>query len=312
MSTTPGHVVSILGATATGKTEVAIRLAELFAGEIVSMDSRQVYRGFDIGTAKPTREDRRRVRHHLVDILQPSETNSAGHHIRLAKQSVKDIQSRGKLPFLVGGTGLYFRAFFFGLIDVDIPDEELQTIRRSLEGKTASELHDELEVVDPIRAGELSTNDRVRISRALEVYLSTGKTHTQYLKEQARAASPGVAGDLRLVLTMPRSQLRDRIAERTKFMYGKGWVEEVAGLLGQGLTLGTPAMNSLGYASIAEAIVAGNDPFATLESVITLTQRYAKRQETFFRSLPDARWIHTTEGVALDSIRGLIEEWRTL
>jgi tRNA dimethylallyltransferase len=312
MSSHSGHVVAIMGATATGKSEAALELAEAFDGEIVSMDSRQVYRGFDIGTAKPSPQERQRVTHHLIDILEPSDVNSAGRHLRLVHRAVEDICSSDKRPFLVGGTGLYFRVFFEGLIDTAVPEEELYAIRRGLEAKSTTALYDELLSVDPARGKELSTNDRFRITRALEVYLSTGKTHTQHLAEQRRGRSEATAGDLRIVLTMPRRKLRERIADRTQHMYAQGWVQEVRELLDRGYTLETPAMNSLGYAAIAEAVVSGHDPAATCARVVTLTQQYAKRQETFFRGIADAHWIDMSEDGAVDNIKRLVKTWGIL
>jgi tRNA dimethylallyltransferase len=309
MKSTTGHVVAVMGATATGKSEVAMRLADAFDGEIVSMDSRQVYRGLNIGTAKPSSRDQTRIAHHLIDIMDPVEANSAGRHIRLVREVLADLTSRGRLPLLVGGTGLYFRAFFHGLIDATVPEDELASIRRELAVKTTSELYEELSSVDPKRAGRLSARDRVRIARALEVYHSTGRTITHHIAKQERNAR---VDDLQIVLTMPRAALRSRIAERTKEMYTQGWVDEVRGLLADGYTLDTPAMNSLGYSIIAGAIVSGASPESTLDHVITTTQQYAKRQETFFRSMPAAHWIDTTSDDAVDNIKKLIKNWGRL
>jgi tRNA dimethylallyltransferase len=312
MSSTSGHVVAIMGATATGKTEVAIQLAEEFAGEIVSMDSRQVYRGLDIGTAKPSRSQLERVRHHLIDTLHATETNSAGHHLSVVEEAIADIRARGKLPFLVGGTGLYFRAFFCGLIDIDTSEDDLKSIRAGLEGKTTEALYAELGAVDALRAQELSPNDRVRISRALEVYLTTGRPHSEHLDEHRRAGGRRIGDDLRIVLTLPRSALRERIAQRTGEMFREGWVEEVVTLLGSGCAPEAPAMNSLGYRSIAEAVLAGTDPLAMIDPVTRLTQQYAKRQETFFRSIPGAHWVDIGERDAADKLRGLVASWGRL
>jgi tRNA dimethylallyltransferase len=306
MASDTGHVVAIMGATATGKTEVAIGLAERFNGEIVSMDSRQVYRGLDIGTAKPSASERARVRHHLIDILDPSEVGSAGNHARLVDAAVADIRSRGRLPFLVGGTGLYFRAFFEGLIHVEPNGQALESLRNALAKRTTSDLYAELKAADPARAAQLSANDRLRISRALEVYLTTGRTHSEYIKAHRGNARRRVDDDLRIVLTLPRARLRERIAERTRDMFRAGWVEEVTQLLGSGCPPDAPAMNSLGYRSIADAIRAGTDPLATTARVITLTQQYAKRQETYFRGLPGVRWIDMSAGGARETLARLV------
>lgn len=302
-------LAAIMGATATGKSSVAVRLAQAFGGEVVSMDSRQVYRGLDIGTAKPSLDDRRSVRHHLIDILDPGETNSAGRHVRLVGEVVADISGRGRLPILAGGTGLYIRAFFYGLIDTRVPDEEVLPIRRDLDAKTTEDMYESLKRVDPQRAEALSPSDRIRISRALEVYLSTGTTLTEHFAAQKRrsAGAPVEESALQVVLTLQRTVLRERIAQRTRAMYRAGWVGEVRALLDQGWGPESPAMNSLGYRTIAEAILSGRDPEATLPRVVTLTQQYAKRQETFFRSMPAAQWVDMGRDDALDRITRLVE-----
>jgi tRNA dimethylallyltransferase len=302
-------VVAIMGATATGKSGVAVRLAEAYGGEVVSMDSRQVYRGFDIGTAKPSLEERRGIPHHLIDILDPGETHSAGRHVRLVGAAITDISGRRRLPILAGGTGLYIRAFFDGLIDTRVPDDELLPIRRELDAKTTEEMYETLETIDPERAAALSPSDRVRISRALEVYLTTGITVTEHFAEQKRRQTGERAegGALRIVLTLQRPVLRERIGQRTKAMYRAGWVREVRALLDRGWGLESPAMNSLGYRTIAEAILRGRDPEATLPRVVTLTQQYAKRQETFFRGMPAAQWVDMGRDDAWQAIARLVE-----
>jgi tRNA dimethylallyltransferase len=280
--------VAIMGATATGKSGLAIRLAERFGGEIISMDSRQVYLGLDIGTAKVPSAEQRGITHHLFDVLPPEEPNSAGAHLARANEAAAGIRRRGRLPIFVGGTGLYFRALFRGLADLDLPRPELEETRRLFEHLDTQELYKELRHCDPDRAAELSPNDRLRISRSLEVVKITGKPISEHFAEQAPAES--WAGP-KWVLTAPREALRRRIDRRTREMYDSGWIDEVRQLLAGGLSIEAPAMNSLGYGEIARAIQAGEDPNSTLEQVITITCQYAKRQETFFRSEKDAIWF---------------------
>jgi len=296
------RAVAIMGATATGKSDLAIRMAEEFDGEIVSMDSCQVYRGFDIGTGKVTPADRRRIPHHLIDTLDPHEGNSAGAHAARAEKASGEILTRGKTPFFVGGTGLYFRVLFHGIIDVSIPGDESKRLRQTLAGQSTAELYENLRQIDAGRSAALSPRDRVRILRAIEIRLLTGKTHSEHIARQKR----GAAWDgLKIVLTLPRAELRKRIAERTREMYRKGWVDEVRSLLARGAGLDAPAMKSLGYEVIARAIVEHTDPDATVETVITLTQQYAKRQETFFRSEPDAHWIDVSTSGTDETLRRL-------
>ncbi len=288
------RAIAIMGATATGKSAFAISLTgEKQIDEIVSMDSRQVYRGFDIGTAKPSARERAAAPHHLIDVADPGEVWSAGRHAALAESAVREIAARQHTPLLVGGTGLYFRALFGGLVDVVIPAEELARIRAGFEGVETRELHARLSVADAARAAELSPNDRVRVTRALELLAFTGVPASELYARQ-----PPPAADieyLKLVLHLPRELLRERIAQRTRALFDAGWPGEVERLLASGVELSAPAMNSLGYRTIAETIRRGDDPYACVDAVIRETQQYAKRQETFFRSEPDAIWIDVSK-----------------
>jgi tRNA dimethylallyltransferase len=298
-----GTGIAIMGATATGKSAVAIRLAREFGGEIVSMDSRQVYRGLDIGTAKVLLAERQGVAHHLIDLLDPTEAHSAGRHVALADAVVADIRARGRVPILVGGTGLYFRVYFHGLIDASIGPARLETIRKALTQWTTAALYAELQRVDPERARELSENDRVRIARAVELNRGTGKTYSELRASQPRR--PGWRG-VKIVLTLPREELRRRIAQRTRDMFAAGWVAEVRGLLRAGCAPGAPAMRSLGYGAIARAVVSGEKPASVVARVITQTQQYAKRQETFFRSEDETHWVDVSHDDAEAHIHSLV------
>ena len=290
-----------MGATATGKSDLAIRLAEEFGGEIISMDSRQVYRGFDIGTGKVSLADRRRVTHHLVDILDPHETSSAGSHLARADAVWGDVTGKGRTGFFVGGSGLYFRVLFRGIIEAPVSETEQKALRKDLSAAPTDELYEFLIGIDPERAETLSPRDRVRILRAIEIRQLTGTSHSDLIASQrGRRNWQG----LKIVLTLPRPLLRERITQRTREMYERGWVDEVRSLLARGVGRDAPAMGSLGYAVIARAILDGADPFSTLQTVVTLTHQYAKRQETFFRSERDAHWIDvSTPSAALEARR---------
>lgn len=299
-----GDGVAIMGATATGKSHVALQMASEFNGEIISMDSRQIYRSLEIGTAKPTTDERRRVPHHLVDSLAPTETTSAGQHLRAVEAALGNVVAAAHVPFLVGGTGLYFRVLIEGLIEVDIPAEELRQIRQDLSGQSNEALYETLCECDPDRAEMLSPNDRVRISRALEIFFHTGQPYS--LLQSRQKKEPRWSG-LKIVLTMPRDQLRDRIEARTKEMFRNGWIQEVESLLDSGLMADAPAMTSLGYGVIAQAVLEARDVESVVDHVVLQTQKYAKRQETFFRSIENAHWIDVTQASAVDEIRQLIK-----
>lgn len=284
-SSIPLKCIAVMGATATGKSKLAIDIARRIDGEVVSIDSRQVYRGMDIGTAKVLPGEQEGIPHHLIDIMDPDEANSAGKHAALARRAIDDIAGRSRVPILAGGTGLYFRAIFRGLVDLEFDDETLNSIRSTYADRATEDLYEELNRIDPERAGELSANDRMRISRALEIHALTGMSMSDHFRGQEDA---GNLDTLKIVLTMPRFDLRDRIARRTHAMFRAGWIEEVASLLAAGYASSAPGMISLGYQEIAAALEAGRDPRAEIETIITHTRQYAKRQETFFRSETDA------------------------
>lgn len=293
-----------MGATATGKSHLALALAEHFGGEIVSMDSRQAYRGLDIGTGKVSTKERDSVPHHLLDYLDVNESGSAGRHMAAALNAIRDIASRRHAPFVVGGTGLYFRALFGGLVPVTIPRENLERIRATFKNRETRDLYDQLRNRDPARASVLSPNDRARITRALELVIHTSTPASELYAKQGGAANDLVY--LKLVLSMPREMLRARIAERTRELFDAGWVEEVKSLMANGVSIDAPGMGSLGYAEIAQTLAQHDDPRSCLARVVTLTQQYAKRQETFFRSEKDAVWIDMTHADAETRARALV------
>jgi tRNA dimethylallyltransferase len=299
-----------MGATATGKSALGVRLAIRFGGEVVSMDSRQVYRGMDIGTGKITKAECGGIPHHLLDIMDPDENGSAGRHARLAGQAMDDIQSRGAVPVLVGGTGLYFDAVFRPFIDIDVSDERIAQIRAGFDGRGTDELYAELQRIDPERAARLSVNDRVRITRALEVFLATGVPMSAHIADQGGTDDAERAAIcLKLVLTMPREELRSRIARRTRAMYDAGWVDEVKHLIDAGYGPDCPGMRSLGYEEIAAALRSGADPANTVQDVITRTHQYAKRQETFFRKETAAVWLDVSAPDYPADAEALVEEF---
>ncbi len=301
------RAIAIMGATATGKSSLAIQLAFEQGGEVVSMDSRQVYRGFDIGTGKVTRDEQALVPHHVIDVAEPSDVWSAGKHATAAEAAVREIDSRGKVAILAGGTGLYFRALFGGLVDVSIPADEVARIRATFDGVGTEELYVRLRDADPIRANELSANDRVRITRALELFIHTGLPASElYARQPERETDIDY---LKLVLSCPRELLRVRIAQRTKALFDAGWVDEVSRLLRAGISEVSPAMNSLGYRTIASALRGGMLSPSLVDDVVTETQQYAKRQETFFRSERDAVWIDVSEEAWESRARQLVGEF---
>jgi tRNA dimethylallyltransferase len=282
----------ILGPTAVGKTAVALALATHFPLEIVSADSRQVYRRLDIGTAKPTRKERARVQHHGLDVVDPGSRYSAGHFARDAERWIEEVRNRGRLPVVVGGTGLYVRALAEGLFHEPPLDPAR---RRSLDAFTAR-----LEPLELLRwAGRLDPGfrggGRQRASRAVEVALLTGHPLSHW---QQAARARGAIDPWYIVLTAPRPVLHQRIARRADEMMKRGLIEEVAAVLAEGHSPSAPGLDGIG---IREAVdyLHGRRPRETVaEAIATSTRQYAKRQETWFRHQLDR------EVIMLDASRG--------
>lgn len=287
-------VLAIVGATATGKSALALALAERLPAEIVNADALQVYRGFDIGTAKPSAADRARVPHHLIDILDPHEIYSAGEFARRARQAIAGIQERGRVPIVVGGSGLYLRALFQGISPVPPGDPE---VRRRLRERLAAEgldvLREELARLDPSTAERLAAGDTQRVLRALEVALGTGRPLSSWIAEQPFGAQ-GIAA-IRVGLTLPRTILYDQIAGRVARMIGAGWREEVAGLLRRGLSPTLPAFQAIGYRQLVRHLEGDGSLDQAVAEIVKETRRFAKRQETWFRKEPDVTWFSAQE-----------------
>jgi tRNA dimethylallyltransferase len=293
----------IVGPTAVGKTELSLKLAERWNGEIISGDSMQVYRGMDIGTAKASPEERARIPHHLIDIIDPGTPFSVQEYQRLARAAIEEIHGRGKLPVLVGGTGLYIEAVTH---DYEIPHvPENATLRRELrelaerEGNEA--LHARLAKVDPETANHLHPNDIRRIIRALEVHAALGVPFSR-LKGKGTPRYDA----LWIGLTMPREQLYERINRRVDLMLEQGLVEEVKRLKEQGFHSGLTSMQAIGYKEII-SYLEGNTP---LEEAVRLikkgTRQYAKRQLSWFRRLPEIHWFDVSRSKTFEEILRLV------
>lgn len=284
-------VIAIVGPTASGKSAVGLELALALDGEIVSADSMQVYVGMDIGTAKATPEERALVPHHLIDVAQPDEIFSVARYQELAGAAVEDIWARGRLPVLVGGTGLYVDALIYGFL---FPDEGRNpAIRAELERKArevgVAALHDRLRSVDPKAAARIHHNDLRRIVRALEVYQVTGVP----ISEMQRRHRGGKRYDARLFgLTMSRQQLVKRINDRVDQMVEQGLLDEVRRLLGAGYGPELTSMQAIGYKEFAEYVRGEATLEEALERIKVGTRRYAKRQMTWFKRNTDIEWIN--------------------
>lgn len=284
----PG-IIAIVGPTASGKSSLGLALAEALGGEIVNADALQVYRGFDIGTAKPTLDERLRVPHHLIDILDPGERYSAGEFARRARAAISEIAGRGRTAILVGGSGLYLRALWSGI--APLPPVN-QVVRGELLGRLERDglasLYSQLAVLDPATASRLGAGDTQRILRALEVALATGETLTSWIARQPFGSEP--LSMRKIGLTLPRGLLYDAIAARVAAMVDAGWLDEVRALLARGVDRGSPAFQAIGYRDWLGFLDGEAGLEATQQKVVTLTRRFAKRQETWFRRETGVEW----------------------
>jgi tRNA dimethylallyltransferase len=305
----PGNPLLLVfaGPTGVGKSEVAVGLAERIGGEIVSVDSMQIYRGMDIGTAKPSKEDQARVRHHLLDVVEVRESFDAFQFARLAKAAVADIQARGAVPILCGGTGLYFKAFFEGISETPGVNADL---RPELENTPLEVLLRELEERDPVAFQRIDRKNRRRVVRAVEVIRLTGKPFSEQRADWGAGTKGAEAdsGALLVGLNRRAEELEQRIARRVEEMFRRGLVEETRVLLENGLGENRTAMQALGYRQVVEFLRGQREHKETVELVKLRTRQYAKRQMTWFRRQLPLRWIELEGGDSAGIVEGLAEE----
>jgi tRNA dimethylallyltransferase len=293
----PGPLLVVVGPTAVGKSEFALQVCGRLGGEVVSVDSMQVYRGLDRGTAKPDPEARRAIPHHGIDLADPGQDFSLGEFVRMAGRAIAEIRGRGRLPVLVGGTGLYLRGLLKGLVEAPQRDQALRSRLRALaERRGPDRLHRLLARVDPEAARRLRPADRQRVVRALEVYFATGRG----LSDRIRDApfGPDLYTTVKVGLRMRRADLYRRIDARVVGFFAAGLVEEVRGLLTAGHDGTSNAFKALGYKETLMHLRGAID----LKQAIVLTQqntrRYAKRQMTWFRKEDGVAWFDVEPGSA--------------
>lgn len=291
-------LIAVVGPTATGKTAVGIALARSLGGEIVGADSRQVYRHMDIGTAKPTAEERSLARHHLIDVVDPDEEFSLAQYLDLAVVALEDVWSRGKQPLLVGGSGQYVWALLEGWKVPRLPPQ--RELRRELEERAARQgaeaLHRELAQVDPRAADRIDPRNVRRVIRALEVHRSTGRP-ISYWQEKG----PPPWQTLILGLTRPRQELYERIDARVDAMMEAGLVDEVSALLARGYDPALASMSGIGYSQVCHYLAGELSPATAVARIKTATHRLARQQCTWFR-LDDQRirWIDVSPAAPLE------------
>lgn len=284
------RIVCLVGPTASGKSSLALELAAHLGGEIVSADSRQVYRGLDIGTAKPTRAERAQVPHHLLDVVNPTEAFDAARFRSAAAAALAAIQARGRPALVVGGTGLYVRVLLRGLCPAPPRVPRLRGVLADIAAERgAPALHRGLVAVDPVTAARVHPHDVVRIVRALEVALASGRRLSDWQAAHGFAERPYDA--LVIGLERPVAELDARIASRARAMFAAGFVDEVRALRARGVPADAPGLRTVGYRELL-AGDPGGDEAAALAAVMRATRRFAKRQRTWFRGEPGIVWRH--------------------
>jgi tRNA dimethylallyltransferase len=299
----------LTGPTAAGKTQVGMELAQRLNAEIISLDSMAVYRGMDIGTAKPSRKERERVPHHLLDIAAPNEEFSLSEYVDAAHEAIANIKSRGCEVLFVGGTPLYLKSLLRGVYQGPPADWDFRhQIERELQTLPLAALHERLQVIDPLLAAKLHPNDKRRITRGLEVFKLTGQrlSHLQTQFDEGRAASAVKV----VVLSWPREELHRRIDARVEQMFAVGLVEEVRDLLAKYGTLSRTAVQAVGYREVidflnSEVTTGSSRPefvIDCIDRVKARTRQFARRQETWFRALSECTFVPMVDGFSAASI----------
>ncbi len=298
-------VITIVGPTAVGKTQIAVNIAQKISGEIISADSRQIYRDLNIGTAKPTPEEQRLIRFHLIDFVNPDESYSCGQFARDAEQKIQEISARRHTPIVCGGTGLYIRALFHPLHKLPESDKRIKE-KLMAEYKThgIAYLYERLLNVDPEWAQKITPRDKQRILRGLEVYEISGETLSSFTKARRKKSQylPYYAG-----LTMPRDELYDRINQRFDSMIERGLVEEAKTLLDKGFDPAASALRTIGYKEIIEYLSGTLTLDEATERAKRRTRNFAKRQLSWFNNMEGIDWYNTRNP---DVVNNLISAFR--
>ena len=308
----PAPLVVILGPTASGKSALAIEVARRWHGEVLCCDSTQLYRHFDTGTSKVLGEEQRGIPHHLMDLLEPHEISTAGEYRRRALEVLAEVRSRGRLPVLTAGTGLYLRALLEGLADAPARSEELrERLRRRARSRGSEYLHRMLSRLDPPSAARIAPGDASKLIRAIEVCLISGRPMSEVL----RRPRPRLEGFLpvKIGLMPPRAALSGRIERRTRAMLAAGWLDEVRSLVASGLDPAVKPFQFIGYGELRAHLAGVVDLETAVRAILQATRRYAKRQITWFRREPNVEWLEgfgddpAVTAKALEMLAGRIE-----
>ncbi len=300
--------IFLMGPTASGKTALSVQLAQKLNAEIISVDSALVFKGMDIGTAKPTLEERAGIQHHLIDILDPAESFSTGAFREQALSLMAEITARGKLPLLVGGTMLYFNALYHGLAVLPTADAQLRAeLDAEFQQLGKHAMHEQLQAIDPVAAARIHPNDPQRVQRALEVYRITGKSMTQ-LHQQAKADSLPYQQIKLIMAPNERAVLHDKIAHRFKQMLQRGFVKEVQALYERGdLTEKMPSVRAVGYRQVWAYLSGEMDAKMMQEKGIIATRQLAKRQFTWLRRETEAQLLNSQDSQVFELAYAIVQ-----
>jgi len=304
-------VLVLCGPTASGKTSLSIKLAKEIGGEIVSADSMQIYKYMDIGTAKVTKEEAEGIRHYLIDIIEPNERYSVADYKIDAEKAIEEILAKGKVPIIVGGTGLYVDALIYGIHypEIEFDKEYREKLERKVEEEGLATLYEKAKQIDPEACQKISSNDQKRILRILEIFHATGKTKTQ---QEIESRKDGVKYDYKVyALDMERSLLYERINKRVEKMIEKGLIQEVQALLERYKEFPT-AMQGLGYKEVVEYLQGSLTKEEMIEKIKQESRRYAKRQLTWFRKNKQTIWLTTngTQEEEQNNLYSILEEMK--
>lgn len=299
-------LIAVAGPTAAGKTAAVIRLARDLAGEVVSADSRYLYRGMDIGTAKPTEAEMAGVPHHLIDVVDPTQDYSLALYQADAYRAIDQILARGRLPILAGGTPLYVNALLEGWRIPEVPPDPAfrEAMARLAKTEGPAALHERLALVDPVAADRIPITNVRRVIRALEVHRSTGRPMTEIEGKQ-----PPPYDILTLGLMLPRDELYERIDRRIEEQIASGWVEEVQRLLAAGVSPDIPAMSAIGYREIVTYLAGTCSLAEAAERIKYHTHRYARHQLTWLKRMPGIQWFDPREPGWYDEMLGLVRDF---
>ncbi len=283
-------IIAIGGATATGKTALGVRLAQELDGEVISVDSMQIYKGMDIGTAKATEEEKQGIPHHLIDVVDPKESFSAADFSTLAEKTISDIESRGKTPIMVGGTGLYFSSVLYRFGHGDYEEKLREELNVQAERFGAEYMWRELQKKDEKAAEKIHPNNVKRVLRALEVVILTGKSITEQNDKEK-----DMRAHLLYAVEMDRGMLYQKIDARVEKMFSDGLTDEVFGLIKNGVDFSMQSMQAIGYKEFKPYFDGENDIDSVKETIKQHSRNYAKRQITWFKRMETCKWLENTD-----------------